>query len=132
MGLKKITRYFAAWIACIAMLFATLAPSIAQGMSGGPGDTWVEICSISGLKFVKVTTDAQVGVVSHHSKFDLGHVEHCPLCGTHAGSFALPPTAGFSIPLIETQETHPFLFFQSPHPLAIWTVAQSRAPPSHS
>lgn len=130
MGMKRVTRRFAAWIACIAMLFAALAPSISQAMSAVPAGAWTEICSVSGTKFVKVTSDQ--GEVSHHGKSDLGHVEHCPLCATHAGSFALPPTAGFSIPLINTQETHPFLFLQSPHPLAIWTVAQSRAPPSRS
>lgn len=130
MGMKRVTRRFAAWISCIAMLFAALAPSISQAMSAVPAGAWTEICSVSGTKFVKVTSDQ--GEVSHHGKSDLRHVEHCPLCATHAGSFALPPTAGFSIPLIKTQETHPFLFLQSPHPLAIWTVAQSRAPPSRS
>lgn len=128
--MKRITRRVAAWIACIAMLFAALAPSVSQAMSAVPGDSWTEICSVSGTKFVKVTADK--AEVSHHSKSDLHHVEHCPLCVTHAGSFALPPTAGFSIPLIETQETHPSLFFQSPQPLPIWTSAQSRAPPPRS
>ena len=130
MGLTNITRRFAAWIACIAMLFAALAPSISQAMSALPGDTFTEICSTSGSKFVKVT--ASTDDASHQSKHNVVHVEHCPLCATHAGTFALPPSAGFIIPLIETQETHPLLFFQAPHPLAIWTAAQSRAPPFHA
>jgi hypothetical protein len=130
MGMKKITRLFAAWIACIAILFGAMAPSISHAMSAGPGTTWTEICSISGTKFVKATSATDD--VSDHTQPDFGHAEHCPFCGTHAGSFALLPTAGFSIPLIESQKTHPFLFFQSPHPLAIWTAAQSRAPPSFS
>lgn len=124
-----MTRLSAAWIACLAMLFAALAPSVSQAMSAAPGNTWTEICSIGGSKFVKVASDA--GDLSHHTKSNGRHVEHCPLCATDTGSLALTPSAGFSIPL-ETQETHPFLFFQSPRPLAIWTVAQSRAPPFHS
>jgi hypothetical protein len=130
MGMTNITRRFAAWIACIAMLFAALAPSMSQAMSALPGDTWTEICSTSGSKFVKVTSGTDDA--SHPAKHKAVHVEHCPLCATHAGSFALPPSAGFTIPLIETQETHPLLFFQAPHPLAIWTAAQSRAPPFHA
>ncbi|WP_332877444.1 DUF2946 domain-containing protein [Massilia sp. S19_KUP03_FR1] len=127
MGLTNITRRFAAWIACIAMLFAALAPSISHAMSTLPGDPSTEICSTSGSKFVKVTASSDD--VSYPGKHPLVHVEHCPLCATHAGTFPLPPSAGFIIPLIETQATHPLLFFQAPHPLAIWTAAQSRAPP---
>jgi hypothetical protein len=128
MGMKKVTRRFAAWIACFAMLFAALAPSVSHILSMSRGETWSEICSVGGTKFVKVSVDQ--GGIADPATPDSIHFEHCPFCATHAGSFALPPSAGFAIPLIETQETHPFLFFQSPHPLAIWTVAQSRAPPA--
>jgi len=125
-----MTRCLAAWLASIAMLFAALAPSMSQAMSVMPGNTWTEICSMSGTRFVKVT--AATGDVSDHAPSDAGHVAHCPLCATHAGSFALPPGAGYSIPLIDTRETYPFLFFQSPYPLAIWHRAQARAPPLRS
>ena len=110
------------------MLFAALAPSISHALSVSPGETWAEICSIGGTKFVKVSIDQ--GAIADPATQDPIHLEHCPFCATHASSFALPPNAEFAIQLIETQDTHPFLFFQSPHPLAIWTVAQSRAPPA--
>lgn len=128
MGMKKVTRRFAAWIACFAMLFAALAPSISHALSMSRGETWSEICSVSGTKLVKVNLDHDL--IGDPVTADSIHLEHCPFCATHAGSFALPPNAGFAVPLIETQDTHPFLFLQSPHPLAIWTVAQSRAPPA--
>jgi len=128
MGMKRITRRFAAWIACFAMLFAALAPSVSHALSMSRGETWSEICSVGGKKFVKVSVD-QRGIADRATQ-DSIHLEHCPFCATHAGSFALPPNVGLTILLIETQDTHPFLFFQSPHPLAIWTVAQSRAPPA--
>lgn len=129
--MKKVTRRFAAWIACFAMLFAALAPSVSHALSISRGETWFKICSVGGTKFVKVSVDQ--GAIADPAKQEsihLDHLEHCPFCVTYAGSFALPPNAGFAILLIETQDTHPFLFFQSPHPLAIWTVAQSRAPPA--
>jgi len=122
-----MTRHFAAWIACIAMLFAALAPSMSQAMAVMPGSTWTEICGMGGTQFVKVTSAA--GDVFDPTPSDVAHVDHCPLCATHADSFALPPTAGYFVPLIDTRETHPFLFFQSPQPLAIWHLAQARAPP---
>jgi hypothetical protein len=125
-----MTRCFAAWIACIAMLFAALAPSMSQAMAVMPGGTWTEICGMGGTRFVKVTSAA--GDVSDPAPSDVAHVDHCPLCATHADSFALPPTAGCSVPLIDTRETDPFLFFQSPQPLAIWHLAQARAPPLRS
>jgi len=123
-------RCFAAWLASIAMLFAALAPSMSQAMAVMSGDTWTEICSTGGTRIVKVTS--ATGDVADHAPSDVGHVDHCPLCATHAGSFALPPGAGYSVPLIDTRETHPFLFFQSPQPLATWNRAQARAPPRHS
>ncbi|MGZ8292613.1 MAG: DUF2946 domain-containing protein [Telluria sp.] len=126
--MKRITRRFAAWIACFAMLVAALAPSVSHAFSVSPGGTWSEICSVGGTKFVKVSLDQ--GGIADPATQDSIHLEHCPFCATHAGSFVLPPNAGFILPLIETQDTHPFLFFQAPHPLAIWTVAQSRAPPA--
>jgi hypothetical protein len=130
MQMQRMTRHFAAWIACIAMLFAALAPSMSQAMAVMPGSTWTEICGMGGTRFIKVTSAA--GDVSDPAPSDVAHVDHCPLCATHADSFALPPTARYFVPLIDTGETHPFLFFQSPQPLAIWHLAQARAPPLRS
>jgi hypothetical protein len=128
MGMKSVTRRFAAWIACFAMLFGALAPSVSHAMSVARGDTWAEICSVGGVKLVKLGSDSSVPADS--AKQQSIHLEHCPFCATHPGSLALPPGAGFAIILNDTQETLPFLFLQSAHPLAIWTAAQSRAPPA--
>ena len=126
--MKKLTRRLAAWVACFAMLFAALAPSVSHALSISRGATWAEICSVGGSKFVKVSADK--GELPGSATQDSTHLEHCPFCATHATSVALPPSTGFTFLLIEVQETRPFLFFQSPHPLPIWTVAQSRAPPA--
>ncbi|MEO7496168.1 MAG: DUF2946 domain-containing protein [Massilia sp.] len=126
--MKRVTRRFAAWIACFAMLFAALAPSLSHAMSASRGDARAEICSVGGMKFVSVGVDALAGADS--SAHDTVHLEHCPFCATHAGSFVLPSPAGLTIALADTRESLPFLFLRAPHPLAIWTVAQSRAPPA--
>jgi hypothetical protein len=126
MGMTRITRRFIAWIACFAMLFGALAPSISQAMSVSRGDTWAEICSAAGIKYVKA--DAGTPVTKK-----LMHVEHCPFCATQAGSFALlPASASVSFAALEAPNTHPILFYRSPRPLSIWSTAQSRAPPAQA
>ncbi|MFL6657246.1 MAG: DUF2946 domain-containing protein [Massilia sp.] len=127
--MKRITRRCAAWIACLAMLFAALAPSISHAMAASRGDGWAEICSAAGVKYIKanVIQSTTVDPVTEQTV----HLEHCPFCATHAGSFALlPPVSGISIPVLDLPDSHPPLFFQSPRPLAVWTSAQSRAPPA--
>jgi hypothetical protein len=125
--MRTITRRFAAWIACFAMLFAALAPSVSHALALSQGETWSEICSVAGKKFVKVGLDQ--GERGDTSSQDGLHLEHCPFCATHAGTLFLPTNAGLTIALIDTEATQPLLFLRSPRPLAIWTKAQSRAPP---
>lgn len=119
-----VTRRLVAWIACFAMLFGALAPSIAQAMSASRGEVWAEICSVAGTRFVKIKGDP--------AEPPTLHLEHCPFCATHADAFALPPGPGFHIALLDLPTSHPPLFYRSPRPLSIWTTAQSRAPPSLS
>ncbi len=120
--MKFVTRRLVAWIACCAMLFGALAPSLAQTMSASRGEVWAEICSVAGTKFIKIKGDP----VQQQTL----HMEHCPFCATHAGSFALPPGPGLRIAVLDAPESHPPLFYRSPRPLSIWTSAQSRGPPS--
>jgi hypothetical protein len=129
MGLKLITRRFAAWLACFAILFAALAPSISHAFTPSNSQTWTEICTANGLSMVMVGDN---GDAPAEPSTKLSHLEHCPFCSSHGGSLALLPPTGMPIPLIDTHESHPSLFFQSPHPLPIWTSAQSRAPPAHA
>ena len=123
MVMHTIIRRFAAWIACFAILFAALAPSVSHAMAAARGDTWTEICSAAGIKLVKADNPDNAEQTSKH-------LEHCPFCATHPSSVALLPGSAWSMPLLEGRDTHPSLFFQSPSPLAIWTLAQSRAPPA--
>lgn len=127
MGMTLITRRFAAWLAAFAILFAALAPSISHALSAARGETWAEICSTGGAKLVKVSVGQDGTSIPATGKSF--HFEHCPFCITHGGSFALLPGAGIALPLPEAQNFRPFLFYQSPRPLPIWTAAQSRAPP---
>ncbi|WP_426193140.1 DUF2946 domain-containing protein [Massilia sp. DWR3-1-1] len=123
-----MTRHLAACIACFAMLFAALAPALSHATASPRAQIWTQICSASGAAVVTLSVaDSAMPAPGEH---DTSQLEHCPFCATHAASLALPPSAGFAIALIEAPASLPFLFFQSPRPLAIWTVAQSRGPPA--
>jgi len=117
--MNHITRSVAAWIACFAILFAALAPSISQAVTISQGGSWVEICSASGTRLVKADSgDATL------------HIDHCPFCATHAVPLGLLPNAGFVLPLPDTAALYPSLFYHAPRTLPAWTYAQSRAPPA--
>ena len=128
--MKSATRRFAAWIACLAVLFAALSPPIFHALSAARGETWAEICSTGGAKLVKISGGE--GATSDPATGPSSHLEHCPFCATHGGSLALLPGASVAAPLLDVQNSHPFLFYQSPRPLPIWTAAQSRAPPAQA
>lgn len=131
MGMTKITRRLAAWIASFAILLVTLAPTISHAVAAvkTSGGAWMEICSIAGFKATKVEADHQhAGPGSAPVEHEL-HFEHCPFCSTHGGSLGLPPSAGFTLPATDGAQFLPFLYYRSPTPLFIWARAQSRAPP---
>jgi hypothetical protein len=130
MGMTSITRCYASWIACFALLFAALAPSISHAVEAWHGGvaTWAEICTADGAKLVN-TGDA---TPSSSDGAKLLHLEHCAFCVTHAGADGPPPSASFVLPIVSGVSIAPTLFYQSPRPLFIWTSAQSRAPPSLS
>ena len=127
--MKTITHRCAAWIACFAMLFAALAPSVSHAMSASRSDAWTEICSAAGIKMVKVTTAAEAPGSPSTEKSPV-NLEHCTFCATHCTAPGLLPASALKLPPVAGRRTHPSLFFQSPSPLAIWTPAQSRAPPA--
>ncbi len=130
MGMTSITRQFAAWIACFAILLSALAPSISRAVAHAKqesGSGWVEICSMAGIRFVKAEA-GKSGVGQPDGK--AMQMEHCAFCSMHAGSVGLPPTSPV-LPLSLDAGTalQPALYYQSPSPLFVWSTAQSRAPP---
>ena len=122
------TRRLATWITCIAILFATLAPSISHALvsAGKLNPFWTEICSAQGTKFIK---SAGLDGISQEKSSSSGF-EHCLYCTLHGGSLGLPPVSGMALPVLTGSFPLPSLFYQAPRPLFIWARAQSRAPPA--
>jgi hypothetical protein len=133
MQMNLHTRRFAAWAACLAILLSALAPSLshALALARGSDSAWMEVCSVAGTKLVQAETGvtAAGSPSSHDALKDAGH---CLFCGTHAASFALPPTASLTFHAAAAARPWPRLFYQSPRPLACWATAHPRAPPLFS
>ena len=111
---------------------AALAPSISHALSVARGAdiAWMEVCSTSGVKFVKAAP-GEDDAGSGSSSDSVMQSAHCPFCSTHAASFGLlPRTTMPAIPITGSERVMPLLFYQSPGPQYIWASAQSRAPPS--
>lgn len=125
--MKVTTRWLAAWIACFAILFAALAPSVSHALGAARGDLWTEVCSPGGARMVKVGMD-QAGE-GGQGPIASTAFEHCAFCALHGGASGLPPGDPMVVHILTANKLRPFLFYQAPRPLPIWTVAQSRAPP---
>jgi hypothetical protein len=113
------------WIACLAILFAALAPSISHALAAASPSRF-EICSADGGK-TAITGGVllkKAGAGATH------HLEHCPYCATHAGSFAMPPgvVAGFAV--VGGHDLFPRLYYTAPAPLFSWSAARPRGPPA--
>ncbi|RJG00323.1 DUF2946 domain-containing protein [Noviherbaspirillum sedimenti] len=123
-------RYITAAIACMAILMATLAPSISHALSdaGKSRSLWAEICSTAGLKLVKLDLGSELPAHSEPANA----FEHCPFCQVHDGMLALPPSVSLTLPAYQGGLPFPSLFYQATRPLFVWASPQSRAPPFHS
>lgn len=120
----------AAWIACFAILFAALAPSVTHAFPVQGGVVLMDICSASGPGVVTVSV-ADEGLPKSVSE-KLSHFEHCPFCSSHDGGNAVFPDPQMTLPAPGPADTYPHLFYHAPSTLMIWAPAQSRAPPSQA
>lgn len=132
MPMNRVTRRLTAWIACFAILMASLAPSISHALAAAktPGSYWMEICSSVGLQFIKMES-GKTADSSSPAKHGL-HFEDCPFCQTHANAIVLPPVSALLPLVVSGSFPLPPLFYQSPRPLFVWASPQSRAPPARS
>ena len=122
-------RKIMAWMACIAILLATLAPAISHAIApqGGSVPVWSEICTAGGLVAVDAAHLAPDDSSSPEQQNP--HFDKCPYCRLQADVPGLPPSAATPTFAIEDGDFHPFLFYQSPSPSFAWTSGYPRAPP---
>jgi len=129
MSFSRSRFHIAAWIACFAILFAALAPTVSHALATSGNDTslWTEICTAAGLKLVK----SEAGTDQHDEQSQLATgMEHCPYCLPQGAMPGLPSPPLTILPAAQAASSLPILFYQAPRPLFVWATAQSRAPPT--
>ncbi|MEO7031466.1 MAG: DUF2946 domain-containing protein [Herbaspirillum sp.] len=126
----KISRLHI-WIACFAILLNALAPTISHALNSAQGRsaTWVEICSIDGIRFTSLSANSTQNQGDAPLAPHAQPSQHCPFCATHAGSAALPSTNLMPLLADLGSTPRPSLFYQAPTPLFSWSAANPRAPP---
>lgn len=111
----------------LAILLASLAPTLSHALASGSGSNWIEVCTIQGSKWVAADEDGSERAPASAHTFD-----HCPYCSLHAPTLGLPPVAGLI--LLPPHRAHelPTAFLAAPRTLHAWVSAQPRAPPLFS
>lgn len=129
MAFFRLHRRFAAWLAMLALVLGALAPTVTHAMvSSGDRDGWLQICSVSGMVWVKADA-GRPGDQQPDSGAPQGNATpHCAWCTLHGGAVGLPAADLPSPQPLRLTELPPAFFFE-PTAAAVWAPAQSRAPP---
>jgi hypothetical protein len=123
----RSTHQLTAWLAMFAMLWSAIAPTLAQAAVASSGSpAWVEVCSTSGVVWVRVdnAADASTTESAPMAKAASG----CAWCLLQ-GSADVPPTHATTALVTQAPGALPGGMFASIVPAAVWSAAQSRAPP---
>jgi hypothetical protein len=89
------TKRLASLIAIMAVVFASLAPSISHAFpaKNKQANVLQELCSAQGAKrFVAVDLAVDTQKAPSQNQVAM-HFEHCPYCTMHAGSVAMTPSS---------------------------------------
>jgi hypothetical protein len=131
--MRRHRQRLIAWIAIVAALLGTLAPTVSRAMAReNAGRLLVAVCSASGTHWLaldRAATDGDAGTGSGEWTLSL---DRCPCCFAQAGA-AAPPPFPFAIALIASaHEPSPVFTAFAPRPRAAWLPSHPRAPPGHS
>lgn len=126
---SRVHRRFTAWLAMLAMVLGALAPAVAQAVVvSSDRAQWVEVCSFSGMVWVKADTDTDSQQAGDHSAPAADATMQCPWCTLHGGAASLPPVIAMAEPLPRQTDLPP-AFFRAVTLSGIWAIAHARAPP---
>jgi hypothetical protein len=122
---KRLTS----WIAILAVVFASIAPSISHAFPAKNNQPTLlqELCSAQGAKrliAVDLAVDTQKAPSQNQAAM---HFEHCPYCATHAGTVAIT-TSPIALFLAEINATEHIQIDAQVLPSSFYLVS----PPSHA
>lgn len=129
MQMKSRWRRQITWLLSCAIVFASIAPAIAQQIASATGVTLAEICSVSGPRRVALdnTQSSSVPADDHASK------QQCPFCRLHSQLPALPTSAFGPIVFTALERVAPKAPDTRLHRTKpAWVPSLSRAPPAFS
>lgn len=111
----------------MAILLASLAPSLSLALASATGATWFEVCTTQGSRWIQAGEDG-----SERAPASAHVLDHCPYCSLHAPTLGLPPASSLThLPRRLAHEV-PLAFLAAPRTLHAWVSAQPRAPPLFS
>jgi Protein of unknown function (DUF2946) len=125
MPIRRGHRTVSSWIALLAILVVTFAPSLTGMLSAARGLPGDQVCSAA------TVVDAAKNAATRDDSPAAPHAfDHCPYCALHA-DLAPPPDprvadAGTALAF----RAFPVAFTRAPRGNAVWATGQPRAPPS--
>ncbi|MEP6739225.1 MAG: DUF2946 domain-containing protein [Caldimonas sp.] len=126
MRLRRPALRIVCWIAFAAVALATLVPTLSQAFRGSDNRGWAEVCSASGVKWLRVSASAAEEPPAPQHPHAL---QHCAFCATHV-AWALPPAVQAGAPLLALGRAAPRVVFVAPRTRFAWRAAQPRGPPA--
>lgn len=141
---RRIPRQLTAWLAALAVLWGSLLPVLSHAVVAHTvaGQGWVEVCTVSGMAWVRQAADGSVVSVADESTPASAHLPGssdsrgsgtmtgCNWCATHAPTPSLPGVDALAVLPATGHQAVPQAFLQAPRLLQVWATAQSRAPPA--
>ena len=111
-------------MAALAILTASLAPSLSYALGFSGGASWIEVCTTEGSRWIQPGEEG-----SERAPSSAHLLEHCPYCSLHVPTLGLPSAA--PVAPLASRPTHepPVAFLAAPRTLHAWVTAQPRAPP---
>jgi len=135
MKIFRQNNSFISWLAMIAIVFSSLAPTISHAMAAANNQSTLlmRICSDSDIKYAPLSLLVKV---DKNNKQDGNSkpmaMKHCAYCITHANSYAILTNSDLTIHNIVLKYKLPNLFYQSHSPLFVWASSNPRGPPFSS
>ncbi len=128
MRLQALRRTSLIWLACALLWLATLLPTLSQSVLAQPlREGWVEVCSGSGMVWVRSDWAAPLAEPSHENA---AAAPACDWCLKHPGTLALGPAAATAWHGPAARNAPAAQAAQCiGHPLG-WPSALARAPPT--
>lgn len=125
----QVHRRRTAWIALLAILAATLMPTLAQAVAASQGSAWVEVCTVGGSRWVNAAAPGEA-LPSDDAPASAHAFDQCPYCHLHLNGFV--PLAAAPVDALGLDLSHalPRAFLEAPHTLHAWASAQPRGPPA--